>query len=105
MATTTYPVLLESGDRLSRDEFHRRYCERPDIKRAELVQGVVYVPSPTRYDLHDDQHSAVATWLGVYASRVPGVKAGNGGTVFLGDDTEVQPDGFLFRLPPSGPLA
>jgi hypothetical protein len=31
------------------EEFHRRYCERPDIKRAELVEGVVYVASPDGY--------------------------------------------------------
>ena len=42
MNAGTLPV-LESGDHLSRVEFHRRYCERPDIKKAELVLGVLYV--------------------------------------------------------------
>src|SRR3712207_6959307 len=27
---------LESGDRLTREEFHERYCRRPDIRKAEL---------------------------------------------------------------------
>ncbi len=40
--TSPYPS-LESGDHLTRDEFHRRYVARPDIKKAELVEGVVYV--------------------------------------------------------------
>ncbi len=47
MATTTDRLPpLESGDRLMREEFHRRYCARPDIKKADLIDGVVYVASP-----------------------------------------------------------
>jgi hypothetical protein len=58
MATTkATPVMLESGDRLTRKEFHRRYCARPDIKKAELVLGVVYVPSPLRSEFHGEPHS------------------------------------------------
>ena len=38
MATETLPLVpLESGDRLTREEFHHRYCARPDIKKAELI--------------------------------------------------------------------
>ena len=37
---------LHSGDRLSRDEFERRYHASPNIK-AELVEGVVYVALTT----------------------------------------------------------
>jgi hypothetical protein len=43
----TTPI-LESGDNLARARFHRRSCARPDIKLAELVEGVVYVASPLR---------------------------------------------------------
>ena len=38
--------VIESGDRLTRAEFHRRYDAREDIKKAELVEGVVDVGSP-----------------------------------------------------------
>ncbi|PIG92831.1 hypothetical protein [Gloeocapsopsis sp. IPPAS B-1203] len=31
---------LESGDRLTRHEFERRYTAIPDIKKAELIEGV-----------------------------------------------------------------
>ena len=44
--------LLESGDRLSRHEFERRYEVMPHIKKAELVEGVVYVASPLRFESH-----------------------------------------------------
>src|SRR3712207_20178 len=95
-------VVLESGDRLTRAEFHRRYCARPDIKKAELIQRVVYVASPTRGRLHGGPHGAVATWLGVYAASTPGAQMMNNATVYLGHDSEVQPDAFLFREPPEG---
>ena len=60
---TKAPISLESGDHLTREDFHRRYCARPDIKKAELIEGVVYVPSPVRADLHGAPHAAVVGWL------------------------------------------
>src|SRR5438067_1488278 len=39
---------LEPGDRLSRAEFERRYDAMPALKKAELIEGVVYWPSPVR---------------------------------------------------------
>ncbi|NJL09810.1 MAG: hypothetical protein HC908_05295 [Calothrix sp. SM1_7_51] len=35
--------LLENGDRLNRVEFERRYAAAPHIKKAELIEGVVYM--------------------------------------------------------------
>ena len=101
MAEAAAPfVPLESGDRLTREEFHRRYCARPDIKKAELVQGVVYVASPTRFGKHSEPHGAVAIWLGTYAARTPGVRFGDNATVYLDANSEVQPDAIVFRDPP-----
>ena len=103
MATTIETVLpLESGDRLTRAEFHRRYSAHPEIKRAELVDGVVYVASPTRHKQHGKQHGIVVTWLGNFALRTPGVESSANATVFLSADTEVQPDACLFRVLPTG---
>jgi Uma2 family endonuclease len=96
---------LESGDRLTRAEFHRRYEARPDIRRAELIDGVVYVASPTRFDVHDEQVGTMVAWLVTYAARRPGVRAGNSATLFLAGDTEVQPDAYLFKMNPEGPGA
>ena len=93
-------VPLESGDRLTREEFHRRYCARPDIKKAELIDGIVYVASPTRFRVHGRQHGVVVTWLGLYALRTPGVLLGDNATVYL-EESEVQPDALLFRDPPA----
>ena len=65
-------VPLESGHHLTREEFHRRYCLRPDIKKAELVQGVVYVASPVS-NLHGRPHSLLGWWLNSYAAGTLGV--------------------------------
>jgi Uma2 family endonuclease len=91
------PVVLESGDRLTQTEFHRRYCARPDIKKAELVRGVVYVASPTRANVHARQHGEIVVWLGTYAAHRRGVVLFDNATVILPDETEVQPDACLFR--------
>jgi hypothetical protein len=50
--------ILESGDHLSREEFERRYTES-NIKKAELIEGVVYVASPLRFTSHSEPHSLV----------------------------------------------
>jgi len=100
--TTNVPAILESGDRLTRCEFHRRYSERTDTKKAELVEGVVYVPSPLRM-YHGEPHGLIMTWLGVYKSRHPELRLGDNVTVFLDAYNEVQPDACLFRVLPSGP--
>ena len=100
-ARTKAPVSLESGDHLTREEFHRRYCARPDIKKAELIDGVVYVPSPVRLRQHGRPHGFVMGWLAAYVSQAPDVILGDNTTVYLDDRGEVQPDAFLWR-PGSG---
>jgi Uma2 family endonuclease len=88
---------LESGDRLTRAEFHRRYCQHPEIKKAELIEGVVYVASPVRFDLHAEPHATVIWWLKSYALQAPGDRVGDNPTVFLDADNEDQPDPILWR--------
>jgi Uma2 family endonuclease len=76
----------------------------PRLKHAELIEGVVYVPSPVSYRDHGEPHSLVITWLGVYRAATPGVGSGDNVTVRLDsahtDLNEPQPDALL-RLEPS----
>ena len=83
---------LESGDRLSRHEFERRYTAMPHIKRAELIEGVVYVASPLRFRSHGQPHGNMNIWLGNYQVSTPGVELGDNVTVRLDLDNEPQPD-------------
>lgn len=90
---------LHAGDCLSRFEFERRYEAHPEIKKAELIDGVVYMPSPIRYPEHAAPHFQLNTWLGLYCFATPGVQGADNATVRLDLETEVQPDGLL-RLEP-----
>ncbi|MCS6773768.1 MAG: Uma2 family endonuclease [Anaerolineae bacterium] len=91
---------LVSGERLSRAEFERRYEAMPDV-RAELIEGVVHMNSPTRAS-HSAAHLALATWLGTYAARTPGVLAHDNLSYRLDDRSELQPDLLLMLSPACG---
>ena len=92
---------LESGDRLSRDEFERRYHAMPPHVRAELVEGVVYVASPVS-SRHGHFHFDLNTWLGLYRVFTPGVEGASDATVRLDLDNVPQPDLLLKIRPDHG---
>ena len=87
---------LENGDRLSRAEFERRYRAMPQVKKAELIEGVTYMASPLRIRSHGEPHGLLMTWLGTYRAFTPGVVLGDNPTVRLDPDNEPQPDAVLF---------
>lgn len=96
---TTAPVLpngevppLKHGDRLSRDEFERRYEAMPHVKKAELIEGVVYMPSPVSMGNHARPNRLLSTWLGTYEESTPNVFGGDNATARLDLDNEPQPD-------------
>ena len=100
---------LENGDRLSRDEFERRFDAMPDLKKAELIGGIVYMGSPVRYmgspvraSKHGGPHAAVITWLGSYWAATPGVLLFDNASVRLGPDDMPQPDTALLIEPARG---
>jgi hypothetical protein len=93
---------LENGDQLTRDEFERRYAAMPEVKKAELIEGVVYMGSPVRADGHGEQHFDLVTFLGIYKFASPGVRAADNATVRLDLDNEPQPDAALYVDPSCG---
>lgn len=93
---------LENGDCLSRAEFERRYHAMPSLNKAELIEGVVYVPSPVRHRLHGRPHTHVMAWLGQYEAYTPGVEASDNSTVRMDPDNEPQPDALLLIDPERG---
>ena len=90
-------TILENGDRLNRDEFERRYTAS-NIKKAELIEGIVHMASPLRFTSHGKPHSQIIGWLVTYQSMVAGLEVGIEPTVRLDDDNEPQPDAVLFRV-------
>jgi Uma2 family endonuclease len=93
---------LRDGDRLTREEFERRYDAMPDLKKAELIDGVVYMPSPVNQERHGGPHFDVITWLGIYRALTAGVDGGDNSSVRLPGDNEPQPDVSLFIQPGRG---
>lgn len=94
---------LENGDHLSAAEFLRRYSAMPDVKKAELIQGIVYLmASPVRIDQHGQPDGMVQTWLGLYASQTDGVKHATNSTMRMSPEDIPQPDGLLRVLPEHG---
>lgn len=89
---------LESGDRLHAGEFLRRYDAMPDLKKAELIQGIVYnMASPVNTGFHGKQDALIQGWLCVYAASNDQIAHAANPTVKLGPDDIPQPDSILYR--------
>lgn len=95
VSTSTNLPPLESGDRLTRHEFERRYAAMPHLKKAELVEGVVYVPAALRFRSHGRPHALLMAWLSDYWLATPGAELGVEPTIRLDLDNEPQPDAVL----------
>ena len=92
---------LHPGDRLPRAEFERRYNAMPDCKKAELIEGVVYVPSAIRLR-HGQNHGLLMGWIINYVIATPGTDCADNATNRLDNDNEPQPDVALFIDPDCG---
>lgn len=93
---------LEAGDRLSRAEFERRYNAMPDLKKAELIEGKVHMPSPVGYERHAAPHADLIGWMSVYRSATPGVRVADNVSIRLDLDNMPQPDAAMMIDPRLG---
>ena len=101
MASVTQQKIppLENGDRLSREEFERRYDAMPGLSKAELIEGVVYLPSPVRLRQHGRPHAHLVHWLVSYEDATEGVIVADNASVRLDLANEPQPDAALLIDP------
>ena len=94
---------LENGDslseilceRLSRDEFERRYDAMNGSTKAERIEGVVYIATASKYQNYGRPQALIVGWLGLYEAATPGVEAADNATVRLDLDNDPQPDALL----------
>ena len=93
---------LRGGEYLTRAEFEARYEATPGLKKAELIEGVVYMPPPVSQDAHSGPHFDLIVWLGLYRIATPVVHGGDNGSLRLDLHNEPQPDAFLYILPGNG---
>jgi len=80
---------------LTRHEFERRGNAMPDLKKAELIEGVVYVASPVRSRSHGQPLCRHDGLVICSLSATPGVDLNDNTTVRLDSDNEPQPDALL----------
>jgi Putative restriction endonuclease len=91
---------LQFGDKLTREEFFRIWKLHPEIRKAELIGGMVYMASPVSID-HGHTKADVGTWLSTYRIFTPGTDSGHNATMCMLDDSP-QPDLNLYILPECG---
>lgn len=93
------PPPLQNGDQLTAAEFLRRYDAMPDVKKAELINGTVYMASPVRAKQHGIPDSLIQLWLGTYSAHTPGTCVAANSTVRFDADNVPQPDALLMIDP------
>jgi hypothetical protein len=93
---------LVHGDRLTRDEFERRYDAMPHLKKAELIEGEVHMPSPVRLEHHGGPHADFIGWLVFYRAHTPGIRVGDNVSIRLDMSNEPQPDSAMIVEPAFG---
>jgi len=92
---------LHAGDRLTPAEFERRYEAMSHLKKAELIEGVVYLPGRSSQQFGGPRFDLIG-WLGAYKSATPGLQGGDNGIIRLDLENEPQPDAFLRIRPEYG---
>ena len=83
---------LEQGDHLALAEFERRFDAMPTLKKAELIEGVVRMGSPVRWEQHGQPHVIVSFWIGVYLTATPFVRVADNASIRLDGGNMPQPD-------------
>ena len=92
---------LVEGQRIDQARFHALYQAMPSGTRAELINGVVLMPSPAGA-LHSRTHFPTIAWLGYYVENTPGLEGLDNASTVLGLRSELQPDAMLRILPQYG---
>jgi len=101
-AKVSRPPLLENGDRLTALEFLRRYEAMPGLKKAQLIEGIVYMPSPVRAKQHAEPDGLIQGWLFTYALEHPELRCYPNATLLLAPDNAPQLDAILCSTPRRG---
>lgn len=98
---TPYIPPFENGERMDQETFHALYERTPKGFRAELIGGVVHVPSPVSLR-HGRPHRLLCQWLGEYSDETLGTDAFLEVTAILSRQSEPQPDLTLIITPEAG---
>lgn len=93
---------LRDGDHLTRAEFERRWDAMPEVKKAELIEGVVYMPAAALSIDHGTPHFDLIGWLWMYQVLTAGVSGADNASIRFNDRNMPQPDALLRILDTHG---
>src|SRR5947209_7913359 len=103
MPTRSFSVPpLAHGYRLTRNDFERRWDAMPNLKVAELIDGVVYLPEIGSHLYHGQLAAHIIGWSGTYVTYTRGTEGGCHPSLKLDDLNEPQPDLVLMVKPSHG---
>ncbi|MFN7920287.1 MAG: Uma2 family endonuclease [Bryobacteraceae bacterium] len=93
------PDLLSHGDHMSRKEFIDRWSQMPELKRAELIDGVVYLQPLVSFS-HGTKDALIALALGYYSAHLARCRSFSRATWLMTRTSAPQPDQCLCRVGP-----
>lgn len=93
------PAAICHGDRMSREEFLDRWDREPWLKKAELIEGSVYLPLRPS-ESHAVCEGLTCFWLGYYAGLAPGCRHLSNATWLMTRHSVPQPDQSLCQIGP-----
>jgi Uma2 family endonuclease len=100
-ARKAVPAHFENGDMLTLNDFLRRYERMPNVKKAELIEGVIHMASPVRINLHSRPDGIMQGWLFAYAA-MHDLEMFPNTTLLLDVENCFQPDSMLCSKPRKG---
>lgn len=97
---SSVPPPLENAEMLTLTEFLRRYEDMDGLKKAELIGGIVHMPSPVSIS-HARPDGIIQGWLFTYASTHQ-LEVLPNATLLLDTENAFQPDSILCTPPKKG---
>ena len=96
MVLATYCGKLENGAVMSGDEFLSLYERAEGLEHVELIEGIVYMPSPVSVPDHARKQGLFIEWLAAYEARNAAVEYSPPGTMLLDEKNLPEPDAMLY---------
>jgi hypothetical protein len=93
---------LRFGERLTAEEFERRFDATPGLKHAELIEGIVRTLAPQRPLRLGEAALHLTAWLGYFEAFTPGIEGACRPTLRLAGPNRPQPQALLIISPERG---
>ena len=82
---------------LSAEESHARYLKSGNFRKVQLINGMMRMPSPVRFEAHDEPNNVMITLIVNYSAKMAGVRSIGSATLKLDSRNNIQPEFELLR--------